>query len=211
MYYKLIYNMDKNDEVLNTNQYPIYAGASNLKEIKYKNIKQGYFMYVFNKGKSEIIKDWPLVDFYYASDVSDLENEYLSNIDDWPIIHRSVMEEFKKNKIEGIQYLPIRLVDTKTHKVNHNYFVMNILNWIDPIDMKKSEYIHDEEDGIYTFFPHATYFIQEKCKEYDIFKCTKIPVGIYVSDKIKKIFDDNKWDWFLLRKQKMIKEKNTID
>lgn len=177
--------MDKNDEVLNTNQYPIYAGASNLKEIKYNNIKQGYFMYVFNKGKSEIIKDWPLVDFYYASDVSDLENEYLSNIDDWPIIHRSVMEEFKKNKIEGIQYLPI--------------------------DMKKSEYIHDEEDGIYTFFPHATYFIQEKCKEYDIFKCTKIPVGIYVSDKIKKIFDDNKWDWFLLRKQKMIKEKNTID
>ncbi|MEF9920500.1 MAG: hypothetical protein RR741_05220 [Erysipelotrichaceae bacterium] len=205
--------MDKIDKVLNTDQYPIYAGVSNLEEIKYRDIKQGWFVHVLTEMKGEEIKDWPLVDFYYASDVSIVESENLLNIDDWPIIHASVMEEFKKKHIEGIQYLPIRLVDTVTHKVNHNYYVMNILNWIDPIDMKKSEYEYDEEYNFYSFLPPKTYFLEEKCKEYDIFKCTKMPIGIYVSDKIKKIFDDNNWDWFLLRKQKMVKakEKGAID
>lgn len=206
MYYEVFFNMDKIDETIGTDAYPIFAEVTNLEEIKYGDIKQGWFKHIIYDRKKEAIKNWPIVDFYYASDVSTVESEYLLNIDNWPIIHASVMKEFKKNKIKGIQYLPICLVDTVTHKVNHNYYVMNALNWIDPIDLEKSEYIYDDEYDAYAFIPLKTYFIEEKCKDYDIFKCTKKPVGLYFLDKIKKIIDDHHWDWFLLREVKLVKK-----
>lgn len=42
MYYKLTFNHDLIDESIDNGTYPIYAEVSNLKEIEYPGIKQGF-------------------------------------------------------------------------------------------------------------------------------------------------------------------------
>ena len=143
MYYKLTFNHDLIDESIDNGTYPIYAEVSNLKEIEYPGIKQGFFRNIFFETNGREITNWPVVDFYYSSKVSTLENEYLSNVNNWLIVHKKVKKEFEKQKIQGIQYLPVRVVDVLTHSVSHNYYAVNILNWIDGIDMEASEWEYE--------------------------------------------------------------------
>ena len=198
MYYKLTFNHDLIDESIDNGTYPIYAEVSNLKEIEYPGIKQGFFRNIFFETKGREITNWPVVDFYYSSKVSTLENEYLSNVNNWLIVHKKVKKEFEKQKIQGIQYLPVRVVDVLTHSVSHNYYAVNILNWIDGIDMEASEWEYEEEDDAYFFEPKGMVLDEQKCEGYDIFRCTKDTICIFVSEKIKKIFEKNNWQWFSL-------------
>ena len=198
MYYKLTFNHDLIDESIDNGTYPIYAEVSNLKEIEYPGIKQGFFRNIFFETNGREITNWPVVDFYYSSKVSTLENEYLSNVNNWLIVHKKVKKEFEKQKIQGIQYLPVRVVDVLTHSVSHNYYAVNILNWIDGIDMEASEWEYEEEDEAYFFEPKGMVLDEQKCEGYDIFRCTKDTICIFVSEKIKKIFEKNNWQWFSL-------------
>lgn len=198
MYYKLTFNHDLIDESIDSGTYPIYAEVSNLKEIEYPGIKQGFFRNIFFETNGREITNWPVVDFYYSSKVSTLENEYLSNVNNWLIVHKKVKKEFEKQKIQGIQYLPVRVVDVLTHSVSHNYYAVNILNWIDGIDMEASEWEYEEEDDAYFFEPKGMVLDEQKCEGYDIFRCTKDTICIFVSEKIKKIFEKNNWQWFSL-------------
>lgn len=198
MYYKLTFNHDLIDESIDNGTYPIYAEVSNLKEIEYPGIKQGFFRNIFFETNGREITNWPVVDFYYSSKVSTLENEYLSNVNNWLIVHKKVKKEFEKQKIQGIQYLPVRVVDVLTHSVSHNYYAVNILNWIDGIDMEASEWEYEEEDDAYFFEPKGMVLDEQKCEGYDIFRCTKDAICIFVSEKIKKIFEKNNWQWFSL-------------
>ena len=198
MYYKLTFNHDLIDESIDNGTYPIYAEVSNLKEIEYPGIKQGFFRNIFFETNGREITNWPVVDFYYSSKVSTLENEYLSNVNNWLIVHKKVKKEFEKQKIQGIQYLPVRVVDVLTHSVSHNYYAVNILNWIDGIDMEASEWEYEEEDDAYFFEPKGMVLDEQKCEGYNIFRCTKDTICIFVSEKIKKIFEKNNWQWFSL-------------
>lgn len=198
MYYKLTFNHDLIDESIDNGTYPIYAEVSNLKEIEYPGIKQGFFRNIFFETNGREITNWPVVDFYYSSKVSTLENEYLSNVNNWLIVHKKVKKEFEKQKIQGIQYLPVRVVDVLTHSVSHNYYAVNILNWIDGIDMEASEWEYEEEDDAYFFEPKGMVLDEQKCEGYDIFRCTKDTICIFLSEKIKKIFEKNNWQWFSL-------------
>ena len=198
MYYKLTFYHDLIDESIDNGTYPIYAEVSNLKEIEYPGIKQGFFRNIFFETNGREITNWPVVDFYYSSKVSTLENEYLSNVNNWLIVHKKVKKEFEKQKIQGIQYLPERVVDVLTHSVSHNYYAVNILNWIDGIDMEASEWEYEEEDDAYFFEPKGMVLDEQKCEGYDIFRCTKDTICIFVSEKIKKIFEKNNWQWFSL-------------
>ena len=198
MYYKLTFNHDLIDESIDNGTYPISAEVSNLKEIEYPGIKQGFFRNIFFETNGREITNRPVVDFYYSSKVSTLENEYLSNVNNWLIVHKKVKKEFEKQKIQGIQYLPVRVVDVLTHSVSHNYYAVNILNWIDGIDMEASEWDYEEEDDAYFFEPKGMVLDEQKCEGYDIFRCTKDTICIFVSEKIKKIFEKNNWQWFSL-------------
>lgn len=111
------------------------------------------------------------------------------------------MEEFIKGGIKGLQYFPIKLVDVVTQKVNWNYILMYIENFIDAFDMERSKYKYNAKYDFYTFIPKETCLNQNVCLEYDIFRCSKSVAAIYVSDKIKKIAELNNWIGFAFYKQ----------
>ena len=199
MFYKLTFDMDRIDESIKNQSNSIYAEKTNIDEIEYSDIKKGFFDNIILSPR--VIDDWPNVEFYYSSKVSVLESDYLLNIKRWPIIHTRVMEEFNSRGIKGIQYLPIRLVDVVTQKVNHNYVLMYIQNFIDAFDMKKSKYRYNEKYNYYTFIPQETYLNLKICADHDVFRCSKSVASIYVSGKIKQIVEEKNWTGFEFYKQ----------
>ena len=138
MFYKLSFDMDRVNESIEEGINTIYAEATNLDEIEFQDIKKGYFDNIILEPHS--IKNWPNVEFYYSSKVSNLESEYLLNVKRWPIVHIRVMEEFNKKGIKGLQYFPVKLIDVVTQSVNTNYVLMYVVNFIDAFDMEKSKY-----------------------------------------------------------------------
>lgn len=202
MYYKLSFDMDKIDKSTDDGTNTIYAETTNMDEIEYENVKKGFFDNIILKPGS--ITNWPNVEFYYSSKVSDVESDYLLNVKRWPIVHIRVMEEFNKNGIKGIQYYPIKVIDVVTKKGNTNYVLMYIENFIDAFDMEKSQYKYNEKYGFYTFMPKETYLKSSVCSEYDIFRCSKSVASIYVSETIKKIIEANQWVGFTFYEQQSI-------
>lgn len=199
MFYKLLFDMDRIDESIKNGENTIYAERTNIDEIEYEDIKKGFFDNVILSSRN--INNWPNVEFYYSSKASDLESDYLLNIKRWPIVHIRVMEEFNKRGITGLQYFPVRLIDVVTQKINTNYVLMYIVNFIDAFDMEKSKYKYNEKYDFYTFIPKETYLNKSVCSQYDIFRCSKSVAAIYVSEKIKRIVEDNHWVGFTFYEQ----------
>lgn len=194
MVYKMEFDMDRIDGAIKEGKNTIWAEATNMGEIVYEDIKKGFFHNIILAPR--IIHNWPNVEFYYSSNASNLESDYLLNIKRWPIVHIRVMNEFIKKEIKGVQYYPIKLVDVITQEVNNNFVLMYIENFIDAFDMKKSKYRYNKEHDFYTFIPKETYIDELVCSKYDIFRCIKSVAGIYVSEKIKQIADENAWIGF---------------
>ena len=91
-----------------------------------------------------------------------------------------------------------------TKRVNTNYVLMYIENFIDAFDMEKSKYKYNEKYDFYTFMPKETYLKSSVCSEYDIFRCSKSVASIYVSETIKKIIEANQWVGFTFYEQQSI-------
>lgn len=199
MFYKLSFDMEWVDKSIKEGTNTIYAETTNMDEIEYEDVKKGFFDNIILAPRS--INNWPNVEFYYSSRVSNLESEYLLNVKRWPIVHVRVMEEFNKQGIEGLQYFPVKLIDVVTQQVNANYVLMYVVNFIDAFDMEKSKYKYNEKYDFYTFIPKETYLNQSVCLEYDIFRCSKSVASIYVSEHIKKIVEENHWIGFAFYEQ----------
>lgn len=199
MFYKLSFDMDRVDESIKGGTNTIYAETTNIDEIEYEDVKKGFFDNIILTPRS--INNWPNVEFYYSSKASKLESDYLLNVKRWPIVHIRVMEEFNKKGIRGVQYFPIKLIDVVTQKVNTNYVLLYIVNFIDAFDMEKSKYKYNEKYDFYTFMPKETFLNQSICLGYDIFRCSKSVAAIYVSEQIKKIAEDNQWIGFTFYEQ----------
>ena len=203
MFYELVFDMDRIDETIEKGTNTIYAEATNIDEIEYPNVKKGWFDTIILSDQRIDDQSWPDVEFYYSSKASNLESEYLLNIKQWPIIHKMVQKELEKLFIGGLQFLPIKLVDVVTNEINDNYVVMNILNFIEAYDLDKSKYKYNKTYDYYTFLPHETYLNKTICGYYDIFRCAKSVSRIYVSEKIKRLIEDNRWIGFALLKQRI--------
>ena len=199
MFYKLSFDMERIDESIKGRTNTIYAETTNMDEIEYEDVKKGFFDNIILSPRS--INNWPNIEFYYSSKVSNLESDYLLNVKRWPIVHIRVMEEFNKKGIGGVQYFPIKLIDVVTQRINTNYVLMYILNFIDAFDMEKSKYKYNEKYDFYIFIPKETFLDQSICSKYDIFRCSKSVATIYVSEQIKKIVEDNQWLGFTFYEQ----------
>ena len=199
MFYKLSFDMERIDESIKGRTNTIYAETTNMDEIEYEDVKKGFFDNIILSPRS--INNWPNIEFYYSSKVSNLESDYLLNVKRWPIVHIRVMEEFNKKGIGGVQYFAIKLIDVVTQRINTNYVLMYILNFIDAFDMEKSKYKYNEKYDFYIFIPKETFLDQSICSKYDIFRCSKSVATIYVSEQIKKIVEDNQWIGFTFYEQ----------
>ena len=198
-FYQLSYDMDLIDELIKIDENYIYAETTNIDKVESEKTKKGYFDNIVLKPNFD--EKWPNIEFYYSSKVSTKESDYLLNVKRWPIVRVNVCEKLKEEAVNGLRFYPIKLIDVVSKKVNENYYLMYIDNFIDAFDMQKSRYKYNEKYNYYTFIPRQTYLNKEICSNYDIFRCIKSVAAIYVSEKFKKIVEENNWCGFHFEKQ----------
>ena len=92
------------------------------------------------------------------------------------------------------RYYPIKLIDVVTGKVNSNYVLMYVTDFIDAFDIEKSSYRYNEKYNFYSFIPTETYLNEKECAGHDVFRCCRSVASIYVSERVKAIVE--KMDWF---------------
>lgn len=194
MIYQLMFDMNSIDDSINKGTNTIYAEKSNMDKIQYKGIKKGFFDNIILLDRE--FENWPEVEFYYSSRVSNIESDLLLNIKRWPIVHKNVKAEFERSNIRGVKYFPIKLIDVVSGEINNNYFLIYVQNFIEAYDMEKSNYKYNEKYDIYTFIPNGIVMNKDICENYDIFRCNKNKACLYVSEKIKKMVEEHNWNGF---------------
>lgn len=192
MFYEMRYDMDNIDELHSLGRQYIYAEKNNFEELRKQFDSDFRYLLV----KQNLSITWPNVEFYYSSMASDLESDYLLNASRWPIVHKRVKDVLEKERIQGISFFPIILIDVETNKRNQNYYAMYVTNFIDAYDMNKSTYKYFMKHNAYVFLPKQTYLKQEVCEKYDIFRCLKNVSCIYVSEHFYSIIVANKFSGF---------------
>ena len=198
-YYKMNYDMETYDELLEKQEPYIYSDTCNIGEIEVKGVKKGFFNNIILKNHIDF--PWPRVEFYYDSKESNKESDFLGNVARWPIVHKNVMDMIISNQIQGISFFPVYLIDNRTKKVNLNYYLLFIHNFIDAFDMEKSQYMYNQKFDFYTFIPKKTFINTPNCLGYDIFRADKSPSMMFVSEKLKTIIEESRFTGFAFSKQ----------
>lgn len=131
--------------------------------------------------------------FYYKSDEGDFFTDYLSNDMGWFLVSEKLKNILNNLDID-IQYFEVDIFEKKESVSKCKYYIANILTVVDALCLEESTYFEtelDENEIIYSISRYAVY--GEKLKNIDIFKLSNgQEIPIFVSEKFKKIIEDNK-------------------
>ncbi len=165
-YYKLMYDYENDADA-------ICAESDDLK---------GIDRYDVEKGKK--IENWPEITFYYNPEEGSRKTDYLGNDLGWFVISERFKNILQEEKIEGIQYLPINIVNIKTNEKLGNYFVVNVCNLVEALDLDNSVYDVFEIDENRKYILVVKYALKaELIKGLDIFRLKEEDIPIYVSER----------------------------
>ena len=119
------------------------------------------------------------------------------NVCGWPVVSSKAKGVFESSCINGVEFLPIRIVDISgTHINNNDYYLLYTSNFIDAYDMDKSDYRYIERYNIYSFNPMKIVFDDNACKKFDIFRCIKDITPLYISSRLHDIIIMNQLTGF---------------
>jgi len=183
-WYQLI---ECNDTVKN----PLVCDSDNL-EIN------GFNEYDFLAGK--IVDNWSENIFFQATEKEDDgdPDDALQNHLMLPIFSERLIGALRKENIEGIQYLPVKILRPNGEELK-GFAIANLINFIDAFDYEKSNY-----DVIPSDFPNPNArgeiagvrkfsLLKEKLHGFDVIRLKNYELRFFVSETIKNIFKKNKF------------------
>ena len=158
--------------------------------------KYGYSVNDFKKGL--LIKDWNSNVIFQAKEKkSDGEpDDVLQNHLMLPIYSSTLIYALKEHDINGIQYLPIKVLESSARCID-GFCIANLTNFIAAFDDEKSDFNRFSHD-----FPNPKVqgeiagvkrFVLKKSKliGYDIIRLKEYKQRFFVSKKFKDIFEEN--------------------
>ena len=186
----------------NTINNPMVCDYDNLEEC-------GYDEWSFKTGQK--ITNWnEKIIFHVKKKSNDGEpDDVLQTSSMLPIYSRKLINELKANRIEGIQYLPIKIIKFNNDILN-NFIIANIINFISAFDYDKSEYQRFRDD-----FPNPNVrgkissvknfvLYKDKLKGMDIIRLAEYEQRFFISEKFKDIFEKNKFTGYSFREIQLI-------
>ncbi|MBZ9686134.1 hypothetical protein G9F72_007280 [Clostridium estertheticum] len=184
-YFTLQYDMKKYE------RNGVMAYHSELYGIGMHDIIRGNHLYNWDKR----------ITFNYTPDNGSEITDYICNDFRWLIVSNKFREAFENAHMTGIQYLPLSIINKETGIALGEYYVANICNLIEAVDMGQSEYI-ELMPGKYVF---ASFAVKEdKINSFDIFRLKEYNVSILLSEKFKNIIKINKLTGFNFTKVKVV-------
>ncbi|MDP1974582.1 MAG: DUF1629 domain-containing protein [Alphaproteobacteria bacterium] len=130
--------------------------------------------------------DPPYIYYYYVKGDKEglLNYDYISNISGAPVVNKRIRQLLEELCPHDVQFIDAE-IQTKNGLIKDEYYVLNILNKVDAIDMEETDYWVDE-DGDINF--DKIYF-KENCMGVHHIACEMqyTPI-ILVSEELKKLF-----------------------
>lgn len=172
-YYKLIYDYENDDNYVNCDTADI----------------GGYSEYITTEG--QVIEQWNPVLFEYSSSEGAVLTDYLANVHRWLAVSSAFKQLTKELINDEVQYLPINLLDRDTKSDVGTYYVANIIEVVDALDLENSKYDVFELDDEKIFMVEKYALKGKEIIGKHIFRLKGDTVPIFVSDTIKKIIEEN--------------------
>ncbi len=186
----------------NTVKNPLVCDYSNLE-------KYNFSKWDFIKG--EEIKNWnESIIFQSKKKKNDGDpDDVLQNYLGIPIYSEKLINVLKNSNTTGIQYLKINVMKSDNSIID-GFCIVNLLNFIEALDYKKSEYDRFSND-----FPNANVrgkisgvkkFVlnKDKLENFDIIRLKDYDLRYFVSGKFKKIFEDNRFTGYSFEEVELI-------
>lgn len=131
----------------------------------------------------------------YKSDTGILP-DYLNNDYAWLIISQRCREIFENNtNPEEVQFINVTLRDLSTGNINMSYYIANVINVLDAIDLKNSNYsIYKSKDS--EVLSIRKYAVKKSELKGQIFKLKDMAFPKFVSEKIMKTIKKGKLKGF---------------
>ena len=132
--------------------------------------------------------------------------DYLANDKGWFVVSNRLQSILQKLNTE-IQYLPVRIVEENSNENLEEYYIANITRVVDALCLEKSLYFETEIPSIGTIYTVSKYCIyDERTENSDIFKlANRQEIPIFVSERFKKIIEEEKITGICLQKLRLYK------
>ena len=173
-YFKLAYDFENDDN------YVIVTSNNNFEDYDNKIVK------------GEFVNDWNKeIKFEYNIEDGKIFTDYLASDNGWVIVSKKFRDIMKEITKECIQYLDINIVNSMTGEEDKSYKVANIIKLVDALDLENSTYDFFELDDEKILSVEKYALKKEEISNYDIFKLEGETIPIFVSERFKKIVEEN--------------------
>lgn len=150
----------------------------------------GYEQYELSEGK--YIQDWIKdITFVYNPSEGNRLTDYLANNLGWFIVSSRFKEVLCDLNEGGVQYLPVKVINSEDNTVLNNYYVANVFNVVDAINLNHSDYsvINLDDEKIYSIRKYA--LNKNEIKMNHLFKLKGFEIPLFVSESVKELVTEN--------------------
>lgn len=181
---------------------PLVCDDSNFEEYDYDEDD-------FKTGKE--ILNWPSGIFFKASQkkYDGIPDDVLQNAYMVPMYSNKLVDDLTNAGIEGIQYLPVKVLNFK-QEVENSFYIANFVNYIEAFDFTKSNYNRFSEDfpnpnvrgaiaGVMKFV-----LLKEKLRGFDVIRLKEYNQRFFVSEKFVDVFEKNNFTGYSFREVELV-------
>lgn len=186
----------------NTVKNPIVCDYSNFEE-------HGFNEDDFIKGRE--ILNWPdnIIMRSSQKKYDGTPDDVLQNAYMIPIFSKKLTDSLIEADIKGIQFLSLKVLNYE-EEIEELFYIANFLNYTKAFDSTKSIYNRFSEDfpnpnvrgkiaGVVKFV-----LIKEKINEFDIIRLQEYNQRFFVSEKIVKLFEKNKFTGYSFKEIQLV-------
>ncbi|KAA0565740.1 maleate cis-trans isomerase [Bacillus sp. CH30_1T] len=168
--------------------YKLMMDESNVRDAVVNCENSFGFDYSFNNG--ELIKDWnESITFYLNPTEGDRLTDYLANNLGWLLFSKKLKTLFNEIGIEGMQFLPVNVINEQNLEEKWDYFAVNVHQVVDALHLEGCDYsvLNVGDEKIYTI---RKYVLRgESIKNQHIFRLLGYEIPIFTSEKIKSMIE----------------------
>ena len=143
--------------------------------------------------QGKLITHWDnRITFYYDPEYGNTRTDLLANDLGWFLISDKFKNALENISLYGVQYLDIKVINSKNNKLLGKYYVANIYNLIDALDLENSKYTEWDVGEVEKIISVQVFALKkEKISGVYIFRLRDHPETIFISDVVKKVIEKN--------------------
>lgn len=175
-YFHLLYDYENDADAISCESDELY-------DIDRYDVEQGNYV---NNWDSRIT-------MFFNPKEGDRETDFLGNDLGWLIISEKLKLILEDEKINGIQFLPLKIKNQLNNTTLNNYYLANICNLVKALDLENSDYNEyelDENEKVISVKKHA--IKADKIKNIDIFRLEEDKFPVFVSEKFVNLINAHK-------------------